>query len=90
MKNGFYHRILQPSEHPKRVGAKKNFFFQTLLDGPLNSSGPNPRVKIVKLPTVYQFYPFFIFVDRNPGKWLNAFKVYEVTMTHNKWIMARL
>ena len=35
MKNGFYQRILQPSEHPKRVGAKKNFFFQTLLDGPL-------------------------------------------------------
>ena len=35
MKNGFYQRILQPSEYPKRVGAKKNFFFQTLLDGPL-------------------------------------------------------
>ena len=34
MKNGFYQRILQPSEYPKRVGAKKNFFFQTLLDGP--------------------------------------------------------
>ena len=35
MKNGFYQRILQPSEHPKRVGAKKSFFFfQTLLDGP--------------------------------------------------------
>ena len=30
-KNGFYPRILQSSEHPKRVGAKK--FFQTLLDG---------------------------------------------------------
>ena len=25
-KNGFYQRILQPSEHPKRVGAKKYFF----------------------------------------------------------------
>ena len=35
MKNGFYQRILQPSEHPKRVGAKKKFFFKTLLDGPL-------------------------------------------------------
>ena len=33
MKNGFYQRILQPSEYPKRVGAKKKFF-QTLLDGP--------------------------------------------------------
>ena len=35
MKNGFYQRILQPSEHPKRVGAKKFYFFKTLLDGPL-------------------------------------------------------
>ena len=35
MKNDFYQRILQPSEHPKRVGAKKYFFFKTLLDGPL-------------------------------------------------------
>ena len=26
MKNDFYQRILQPSEHPKRVGAKKIFF----------------------------------------------------------------
>ena len=34
MKNGFYQRILQPSEHPKRVGAKKIYFFKTLLDGP--------------------------------------------------------
>ena len=35
LKNGFYHRILQPSEYPKRERAKKNFFFETLLDGPL-------------------------------------------------------
>ena len=35
MKNGFYQRILQPSEHPKRVGAKFFYFFKTLLDGPL-------------------------------------------------------
>ena len=34
LKNGFYHRILQLSEYPKRERAKK-FFFQTLLDGPL-------------------------------------------------------
>ena len=34
MKNGFYQRILQPSEHPKRVGAKIFYFFKTLLDGP--------------------------------------------------------
>ena len=37
LKNGFYHRILQPSEYPKRERAKKNFFFETLLDGPLLS-----------------------------------------------------
>ena len=35
MKNGFYQRILQPSEHPKRMGAKFFYFFKTLLDGPL-------------------------------------------------------
>ena len=35
MKNGFYQRILQPSEHPKRVGAKIFYFSKTLLDGPL-------------------------------------------------------
>ena len=35
MKNGFYQRILQPSVNLKRVGAKKKFVFQTLLDGPL-------------------------------------------------------
>ena len=35
LKNGFYHRILQPSEYPKRERAKKIFFFETLLDGPL-------------------------------------------------------
>ena len=35
MKNGLYQRILQPSEHPKRVGAKNFYFFKTLLDGPL-------------------------------------------------------
>ena len=40
-KNGFYQRILQPSEHPKRVGAKKKFFFQTLLDGPLQCTNRN-------------------------------------------------
>ena len=34
LKNGFYHRILQLSEYPKRERAKKNFFFETLLDGP--------------------------------------------------------
>ena len=37
MKNGFYQRILQPSEHPKRVGAKIFYFFKTLLDGPLRN-----------------------------------------------------
>ena len=35
LKNGFYHRILHPSEYPKRERAKKNFFSETLLDGPL-------------------------------------------------------
>ena len=27
LKNGFYQRIPQPSEYPKRVGAKQNFFY---------------------------------------------------------------
>ena len=35
LKNGFYHRILHPSEYPKRERAKKIFFSETLLDGPL-------------------------------------------------------
>ena len=34
-KNGFYQRILQASEYPKRERAKKYFFLKTLLDGPL-------------------------------------------------------
>ena len=38
LKNGFYHRILHPSEYPKRERAKKNFFSETLLDGPLNTA----------------------------------------------------
>ena len=35
LKNGFYHRILQPSEYQKSEVSKKNFFFETLEDGPL-------------------------------------------------------
>ena len=45
MKNGFYQRILQPSEHLKRVGAKNFYFFKTLLDGPFYDFGDPEQVK---------------------------------------------
>ena len=69
MKNGFYQRILQPSEHLKRVGAKILYFFKTLLDGPLltqKSHQLNFKTiqkdffkvsRIGLLPSIYDIFP---------------------------------
>ena len=48
MKNGFYQRVLQPTEHPKRVGQFFFYFFKTLLDGPLRYYALNFQIRKIR------------------------------------------